>query len=559
MRIASLGLLVTVLFAPQQPRTPAIQDDGAPALLRGRIVDRVSGAPIPRALVTLTQGNSPGAQVLSGAGGEFEFQRLVPGAYDLSVTAGELRATHVPYGAASGRAPLYGPDELKPIQLRPGEVRTGLTIALLPALAISGRVIDDAGLPLTDVSVRVTDVAAGQHYQSARGRSTDDLGVFRIFSLAPGSYRVCADVSSSPRINPRSRTREQRFVATCHGIASGGQAVDVTDADVDGIEIRMLRQSTYFIRGIVLDSTGAPAPPDLLTLSRLERGGSSSMGLSLVEGGGRFTFANVVPGVHAVSASTGGPDRPGERELEMGLVPLDVTTADLEDVVITMKKGARLRGSVAFEDGAPPDWRNDGLRIELQRIDRRWMMGSGTPAVAVRSDLSFELKELFGPYVLKLSGLPRGTAVKSILYRGDDILDIPTEFDGDPRHSVEIIVTGRVAELSGRVLDDRGNPAAGARIMIFPAEPARWGDASRGAVMIGKDGVFRLLWLAAGDYLVVAVSAEDLRRMELGFGSWHDREPWERLATIAERITLLDNDRRVVDLALRTLPREWKK
>ena len=42
MRIASLGLLVTVLFAPQQPRTPAIQDDGAPALLRGRIVDRVT-------------------------------------------------------------------------------------------------------------------------------------------------------------------------------------------------------------------------------------------------------------------------------------------------------------------------------------------------------------------------------------------------------------------------------------------------------------------------------------------------------------------------------------
>ena len=567
MSIALAALLLTILVLPQQPDPTSVKDNLAPATLRGRVIDKVSGVPIPRAVVTLSRRPDPrtqlvtvdgrveaAVQVSSDADGRFEFQEL-SGEYFLSVGAGEFRATHVPYDASPSRAAAYGPERLKSIQLRPGEIRSDLTIALAPALAISGRVVDAAGLGLSDIPVRVRDVAADERFDPARPRSTDDLGAFRIFGLAPGSYRVCAEGSASPRINQRSLTRELRFATTCHESVPGGETVVLADADIEGLQIRMEQHATFFIRGAVLDSGGAPVRPDVVSLGRVSEGGGSSTGSSGTEGG-RFTFSNVVPGIYAVSASSGGPERPGGRELEMGLVPVDITTADV-DVVVTMKKGARLRGTIVFEDGPAANLRVEAIQIEPQRRDRRWMTDSGTLSATVRPDLSFELKELFGPYALSVAGLPRGTAVKSIHYRGRDVLEIPTEFDGGAAHTAEVVLTRRVAELSGRVLDQHGNPAAGARIMIFPAEPARWGDTNRGAGILPNDGAFRLTDLAAGDYLVVAVSAEDLRHMESG--PWYRREPWQRLSTIAQRITLLDNDRRVVDLNLRLLPPESRK
>jgi hypothetical protein len=101
-------------------------------------------------------------------------------------------------------------------------------------------------------------------------------------------------------------------------------------------------------------------------------------------------------------------------------------------------------------------------------------------------------------------------------------------------------------------VDERGNPSAGARVYLFPADRQQWKGWMRGSSVSGREGTFRIERLAAGDYLLVAISAEDARSM-----TGMSRQPrFDRLVKVAERITLLDNDRRIVDLNLRRVLQE---
>ena len=78
-----------------------------------------------------------------------------------------------------------------------------------------------------------------------------------------------------------------------------------------------------------------------------------------------------------------------------------------------------------------------------------------------------------------------------------------------------------------------------------------------GGAQSGDAGVFRIRNQAPGDYFVVAISQED--QQAINGAEWYRPSPYERFAAIAERITLLDNDRRVMDLRLTPIPQEWKR
>jgi protocatechuate 3,4-dioxygenase beta subunit len=545
-----LSLLIAAVLAGftfQQGTGP----EGPPAQtasIRGRVVDKVTGAPLARAVVIVRRMRmmNEATQALTDADGRFELTGLVPDAYDLAATAGEFRASHA----------RHGPGADKPIPLRPGEVRE-VSIALAPALAISGRVVDQAGLPVSGSRIEVQDFSSGFNSYGSHRRETDDLGAFRMFGLPPGRYRVCAGVNTSPKFGSATGKRLVRFVRTCYPSApdeAEAAPIVVTDSDVAGIEIQMQRRPTFTIRGVVLDSTGNAVEPSRVGLMHIE--GDSASGSSQRISGSRFTISNIVPGRYVVSAEIGPEPSPNSQPIEKGLVPLDVISEDVENLVLTMKKLVGVRGAVAYEDGPPPDLQVERLSVEAMPVDIEAGGVRDFPA-RVGTDFTFELKNLFGPYVLSLSGLPPTLIVRSILYRGRDVLQVPTEFDGDPRNVVEILVTSRVAHVSGRVFDDRGNASAGARIYFFPADPAKWKGWMGGPSTSGKDGSFRLLRLAAGDYLAAAISAEDA--MSIARMGSRGRSHLDRLAKIAERITLLDNDRRVVDLIVRSLPAESKE
>lgn len=532
--------VLAAVFAVPQNAPP-------PAAITGRVVDASSGTPIPRAVVIL-RGTRDGTSIekAAAADGRFEFTGLQAGRYDVQAIAGEFKATHVSWSTTT-------PNHF--VDLKAGETKD-VPIALDRALAISGRVVDEAGLPLARVRIRVRNLSTGQDHYAPGDSASDDLGAFRAYGLPAGRFIVCAEGNTAPDFDAPAGGSPVRFVRTCYPSSpdeDGAEPVVLRGAEIDGLQITMRRSRTATVKGVVIDSSGAPAPAANLTLMRIERNGASGSSRRLQSSA--FTISNLVPGQYVVSAEIGPDAPPASAPVEMGTVRLDITSEDVEGLVVTTRKPVSVRGVVVFEDGAPPDTATRRLSIGSWQLERG--MPGRTRPVGVQPDLTFEVKDLFETSALRLQGLPVGYVVRSVRYRGQEITDVATDFDGDVRNTVEIIVTRRVAELSGRILDERGEPVKGARIHLFPVDPARWRGWMGGAGQSNDAGVFRIRNQAPGDYLVVAISQQD--QLEINGADWYRPHPYERFASIAERITLLDGDRRLADFRLTPIPQEWKR
>ena len=117
--------------------------------------------------------------------GRFSITGIGPGTYRLIAAPSSQSGRYLAAGYGATRANDPG----KPIVVRDGDDIRNADITLPTALAIEGRVVDDAGEPLSRMSVVAGRIMAGSDIaqrvpQTAIG--TDDLGRYRIYGLEPG-------------------------------------------------------------------------------------------------------------------------------------------------------------------------------------------------------------------------------------------------------------------------------------------------------------------------------------------------------------------------------------
>jgi hypothetical protein len=127
----------------------------------------------------------------------------------------------------------------------------------------------------------------------------------------------------------------------------------------------------------------------------------------------------------------------------------------------------------------------------------------------VGADGAFTFKAIPGPRVLRVNGLPRGVAVKSIWLGDADVTDTPFEVKaGDVPSPIRIVLTAETATVSGVVKDGSGKPLAGARVVIFGDNEQLWGTRSRVILTTETraDGSYEIASVIPGAYYVVAAS-----------------------------------------------------
>jgi hypothetical protein len=128
------------------------------ARIDGRLIDSVAGA--------------------TDARGRFAIQNVPAGTYRVFATEDNyLRGEHA-----------------APITIAAATRVDNIAIALTPTAVIAGRVVTDSGEPAPKILVRALTSGV-----AAEAR-TNDLGEYRLFGLAPGSYVVSAERSAAPRI-----------------------------------------------------------------------------------------------------------------------------------------------------------------------------------------------------------------------------------------------------------------------------------------------------------------------------------------------------------------------
>lgn len=527
-------LLLLLLLLPTISQLPPAAAEGG-AILRGRVMDKETGAPMPRAFVSLRPPLGGSAhQTLADDRGQFEFVNVPPGPYELIAAAGEHKSTHV---ATPYRRSGTGPHELL---IMPGDVLANLDIALPRAFVITGRVVDGTGMPLAGVHMDL--IIYGSEARAAIGVRpvTDDRGMFRIYGIPAGQYTLCADPQLGPSFD--AAAGRTMYIRTCHI-----PPIEIR-GDVAISPLRLDRIGTLTISGSVLSASGGVPQNAIISLTRTEPAGSRTSSITM-RADGVFVAQNVLPGTYFLSAGTNRfrNPAPSEAPVEWGGVPVEITTANVEGVVLQLTQGASVRGRVAFEDPVP-DETVRGIEVRATSALRGLMPPTAVPAETDENG-DFVLSGMFGPVLLRVR-MPSGYATKSIRYGGRDVTETPTEFEGDPRHVAEIVLTNRTSALSGRVLDDLGNPATDAWVLYFPADPARWRGFDGGVRQQVTTGRYRITGLVAGDYFVVALK---------GYRPGFAESDYEALATIAERVTILENERRTADLRLLVVPPRRKE
>src|SRR5687767_7291132 len=142
--------LVFLLLAVLQQPAAAPRDLPPPphdAAISGRVTELDSGRPLPRIVVTLTRaGRSTPLETTTDDDGRYEFTGIEPGDYALSAGPARHRSTYLHHRYGSDTPGLADVEPPPPnLQLRAGERRSGLDLALWRALAIEGRVVDPWG------------------------------------------------------------------------------------------------------------------------------------------------------------------------------------------------------------------------------------------------------------------------------------------------------------------------------------------------------------------------------------------------------------------------------
>ena len=539
---------------PPPPPAGAIRD-AAPnkmgtARLSGRVVSLDSGRPIRRAVVTATGSElREGKSVSTDAEGRWELRDLPAGRLNLSAAKGGY--VLLQYGQ---RRPY---EAGKAIELANGQAIDKLDFLLPRASAVTGRVVDEFGEPVSNVRVSTMRYrfANGQRRLTNAGMTdmTDDLGQFRVHGLAPGDYYVVAHPQSMMSFLTVSGDRTgyaQTYYPSAHLPSDATRLTLTIGQEAQNILIALTPTRLVTLSGTAASSEGHPIKSGIVRLVDTGSSGPMTSMPGIIRPDGSWTIAGVMPGEYRLVAQM---LRGSLEEVAYGggvgtfpetvQVPLTVSGEDMTGIALVTAKASTLRGTVKWEGGtAPAGTSSLGSVLAFEPDGMGLAMSAGT----IRDDGTFEIRSVVGKRQLRAGGFPRGWYLKSVMLNGQDITD--TVIDVPPAQEltgVEINLTQRAAEINGSVQSSKGAAVSDYVLVVFPPEPDRWGWQSRFVQVARPDqaGRFTVQGLPEGTYLAAA-----LEYMEPGEEGNPDF--LEKLKPLATRVSVADGEKKTLALKI---------
>jgi len=430
------GRSLTVRHAPPAPG--AVVDAGRVFVLPERLA--VSGklidAETRRAIeggVVWNAGNPLEAAISDRSGG-----------FALRAGAGELLRI-------TARATGYLGDSGAEFQLA-DDGRPGPTIALAPAAAIEGRVVDGEGRPVAGATVEVEAKSDPNAMRiefggprSAPAARTGARGSFRLGSLEPQQGHVVraraegfapAEQSIEP-LGPR-QVRAGVSIALAAGRRLVGASVDGEGRPVPDVAVRLLPARPRVAAGMIRLAGAAPGPA----------GGAAS------DREGRFEIAGVAAGTYDVELSRAGfatRKLPGVEVPSGGDDPVDLGP-------IALEPGECLSGTVTDEERRPLAGVEVTLVPDTGAMTFETMLPAG--AGASRPDAQSD-----GTGWFSVCDLAPGARVALRLHRPGYSDATPPAVEV-PRVEPLTVALAAASDVSGQVQDSDGEPLPGARVSL---------------------------------------------------------------------------------------------
>lgn len=545
--------------APARDNNNAVPDQPGTSTLRGRVFAADTGQPLRKAEVRinstgpLVNGQRPLTRVaISDESGRYEFKELRAGRYGLMVQ----KSGYIPLQWGQQRPNDPG----KQIDVLEGQTVEKVDLSLPRGGVITGRVLDEFGDPAPDVQVAAvrSQIVGGVRRLLTSGRiaTTDDIGEFRLFAIAPGNYYLSATLRNS-NIGLDSDSRSGYAPTYYPGTADIASAQRLTIAlgqTITDLTMPLQPVRTARVSGTAVNGEGQAVRGTVIAVTA-STGGPMMFATTPgpIRPDGSFVINGLTPGSYTLqlqlALQNGGGLGSGTADAGYASADITIDGRDLAGIRLVATKRSTIAGRITVVGGDA-----NGLRPATIRVGASpalgMVLGANAPPVALNSDWTFEAKARAGLVRLTLNGLQAPWSIKSIRQRGADVTDTGVEVRaGEDVGGIEIALTNRSTDLSGLAMNSRGDPVKDYWVVFFARDAAKRAPGSR-FVRIGRanqDGRFRTTGLPPGDYLAAAFEMVDTSELT-------DPEFLERLESRAARFTLGDGETRTLELKLSASP-----
>jgi hypothetical protein len=438
---------------------------------------------------------------------------------------GNYRITDVPAGTyeIAPVAPAFVISEgnnlrSQMVLINEGENVEGIDFELVRGGVITGKITDADGHPVIEERVNLVPVEQGSQrgpvYSVSTSFQTDDRGIYRMFGIRPGRYKIFIGEG------------EGSFYRT---IGRGGAALpttyypDATDAakakvveidegtEANNIDIAIGQPfHGYSANGRIVDGeTGKPVPNVWIGVSKIvsvdgRNSGSYGVGTDVRSSSqGEFRLENLAPGKYSISIYP----QP-ESDVRADPVSLEILDSDVTGLLIKSSIGSSVSGTVVLEGT------RDSKVVAA--------MAQAYISAYVRSEgasMSGRSSRLGPDGSFRVGGLQAGTAMFSFSalndFQGLTISRIERDGVVQPNGihvqnaeqvtGVRVFVTYSTGSIRGIIKTENGTLPANAHLMIQVTKPGdtnnrnrSWGADSRGHFLIEglADGAYELVVIA---------------------------------------------------------------
>jgi protocatechuate 3,4-dioxygenase beta subunit len=324
----------------------------ATSSITGRVT--IGEKPAPGVIVVATFLASPQtlvAQTITDAEGKYRLNGLTPTGHTIGVYAPTYVIPNAPT-FAQGRMVLLSSDETV----------EGVDFKLTRGGVITGRITDADGKPLIDERVSLTPVDdKGAPLRGMQARppnpfmwSTDDRGIYRVYGLAAGRYKVSVG-DNGGGASLRSGYYQKTYYPDTTDVTKAAIVELSEGGETKNIDINLgPRARTYAVSGRIIDAeTGQPIAGVNYAFGAVQTNQAQSFMSGMNSPGtptnskGEFRLEGVAPGRYAITAPANfylpTADQP---KVYSDPVPFEVADSDVTNLEIKAQRALSISGVV---------------------------------------------------------------------------------------------------------------------------------------------------------------------------------------------------------------------
>ena len=520
MRLPAFLIISTLLFCaflcpPANSQTAPAKSD-ADATVSGKVT--LKGKPAAGVVVSLLQRESaqfdPTLKATTDQEGKYRIPDVPEGAY--------LIAPAAPAFVIPGMTNSRG----QTLIIHKGDNVEGIDFDLIRGGVITGKITDANGLPIVEEAVHLLLADFNRGGSSSHvtvNFQTDDRGVYRIFGIRPGRYKVSVGAESVYRgVGRGRRALTTTFYPNTHEAAKAAVIEIGEGTEATGIDITLGRALEGFaLSGRVVDGeTGKPVSNVAISLSKITiidvNSTSGYGGITDVRSNvdGAFRLEKLPAGKYSISIQP----RP-DSNLRAEAVTVDVIDQDVTGLLIKTATGASLSGTVVLEGNRGSStvaaqglaWISAHLRNESAGL-------TSSQSGQIKPDGSFRIGGLVHGNVTFSVGSwgPTGNAKAITISRVErDGVVQPNGVqvqDGEHISGIRIVAAYSSGSIRGVVKVENGTWPPSGHLVITLSKVGDANTSSGGGTAPDARGHFLIEGLAAGTYELTVMAFIPERR-----------------------------------------------